>query len=160
MDSKLWCKWIYLQNINRLTDKTNLWLPKEKVWWYIRSLGLEDTDDCIWGKNKDLLCSTGNCIQYFIITDNRKDSKKSVIHSICVSILYMHTCKVYMLLLSHFRHACLCNPINCRLPGSSVHGCFQARVLEWVAMPSSRGNSWPRDQTGRFFTAEPLAKPS
>ena len=31
--------------------------------------------------------------------------------------------------------------------GSSVHGIFQARILEWVAMPSSRGSSWPRDQT-------------
>ena len=32
-------------------------------------------------------------------------------------------------------------------PGSSVHGILQARILEWVAMPSSRGFSWPRDQT-------------
>ena len=32
-------------------------------------------------------------------------------------------------------------------PGSSVHGILQARILEWVAMPSSRGSSWPRDRT-------------
>ena len=32
-------------------------------------------------------------------------------------------------------------------PGSSVHGILQARTLEWVAMPSSRGSSWLRDQT-------------
>ena len=32
----------------------------------------------------------------------------------------------------------LCNPIYCSLPGSSVHGIFQARILQWVAMPSSR----------------------
>ena len=32
------------------------------------------------------------------------------------------------------------------LPGSSVHGILQARILEWVAMPSSRGSSWPRDR--------------
>ena len=44
------------------------------------------------------------------------------------------------------------------LPGSSVHEILQARILEWVAMPSSRGSSQPRDQTqvsciaGRFFT--------
>ena len=36
--------------------------------------------------------------------------------------------------------------MDCSLPGSSVHGVFQARVLEWVFMPSSRGSSWPRDQ--------------
>ena len=34
-----------------------------------------------------------------------------------------------------------------RPPGSSVHGILQARILEWVAMPSSRRSSWPRDQT-------------
>ena len=33
----------------------------------------------------------------------------------------------------------LCNPMDCSLPGSSVHGILQARILEWVAMPSSRG---------------------
>ena len=41
----------------------------------------------------------------------------------------------------------LCNPMDCSLPGSSAHGILQARVLEWVAMPSSRGSSLPRDQT-------------
>ena len=35
----------------------------------------------------------------------------------------------------------LCDPMVCSLPGSSVHGIFQARVLEWVAMPSSKGSS-------------------
>ena len=35
----------------------------------------------------------------------------------------------------------LCNPMDCSPPGSSVHGIFQARTLEWVAMPSSRGSS-------------------
>ena len=38
-------------------------------------------------------------------------------------------------------------PMDCRPPGSSVHGIFQARILEWVAMPSSRGSSRPRDWT-------------
>ena len=36
------------------------------------------------------------------------------------------------------------NPMNCSLPGSSVHGILQARILEWFAMPSSRGSSQPR----------------
>ena len=35
----------------------------------------------------------------------------------------------------------LCDPTDCSLPGSSVHGIFQARVLEWVAIPFSRGSS-------------------
>ena len=51
-------------------------------------------------------------------------------------------------------------PMDCSPPGSSVHGIFQARILEWVAISSSRGSSWPGDRTpilrspemeGRFF---------
>ena len=39
----------------------------------------------------------------------------------------------------------LCDPMVCGMPGSSVHGILQARILEWVAMPFSWGSSWPRD---------------
>ena len=52
----------------------------------------------------------------------------------------------------------LSDPMDCSLPGSSVHGILQARILEWVAMPSSKGSSRPRDRTQvshvscRFFT--------
>ena len=41
----------------------------------------------------------------------------------------------------------LCDPMDYSPPGSSVHGILQARILEWVAMPSSRGSSQPRDKT-------------
>ena len=41
----------------------------------------------------------------------------------------------------------LCDPMDCSPPGSSAHGILQARILEWVAMPSSRGSSWSGDQT-------------
>ena len=41
----------------------------------------------------------------------------------------------------------LCDPMECSLPGSSVHGIFQARILEWVAVSFSRGSSQPRNQT-------------
>ena len=40
----------------------------------------------------------------------------------------------------------LCNPVDCGPPGSSVHGIFQVRILEWVAISSSRRCSQPRDQ--------------
>ena len=52
----------------------------------------------------------------------------------------------------------LCDPMDCIPPGSSIHGIFQARVLEWVAISFSRRSSQPRDQTwvyrivGRRFT--------
>ena len=41
----------------------------------------------------------------------------------------------------------LCDPMDCSLPGSSAHGIFQARILEWVAISFSRGSSRPRDWT-------------
>ena len=41
----------------------------------------------------------------------------------------------------------LCNPMDCSLPGFSIRGIFQARVLEWVAISFSRGSSPPRDRT-------------
>ena len=52
----------------------------------------------------------------------------------------------------------LCNRMDCSPPGSSVYGILQARILEWVAVPFSRGSSQPRNHTrvsciaGRFFT--------
>ena len=52
----------------------------------------------------------------------------------------------------------LCSPMDYSLPGSSVRGILQARILEWAAIPFSRGSAWHRDRTqisciaGGFFT--------
>ena len=57
------------------------------------------------------------------------------------------------------------NSMDYSPPGSSVHGIFQARIPEWVAISFSKGSSQSKDWTfvsciaGRFFTAEPLGKP-
>ena len=62
-----------------------------------------------------------------------------------------------------------CNPMDCSLPGFSVHGIFQARILKSVTISYSSGSSWPRDQptflaspalAGGFFTIAPPGKPS
>ena len=64
----------------------------------------------------------------------------------------MHTCLAAQSCLT------LCNPMDCSLSVSSVHGILQAGILEWVAYPFSRGSSQPRNQTQissievRFFT--------
>ena len=61
-----------------------------------------------------------------------------------------------------------CDPMDCSLLGSSVHGILQARILEWVVISFSRGSSQPRDQTrvpcvsciaGGFFTRVLPGKP-
>ena len=55
----------------------------------------------------------------------------------------------------------LYDSMDCSPPDPSIHAIFPARILQWVATPSSRGSSQPRDRThvscmaGRFFTAEP-----
>ena len=61
--------------------------------------------------------------------------------SVCVCV-YIHT---YDKLLQ----SCptLCDPMDCSPPGSSVHGIFQTRILEWVSMPFFRGSARPRDRT-------------
>ena len=62
----------------------------------------------------------------------------------------------------------LSDPMDYSLPGSSIHGIFQARILEWVAISFSKGSSWPRNQTYvssstliayGFFTTETPRKP-
>ena len=75
------------------------------------------------------------------------------------------TCKRYICVCvcARLLQSCLtlCEPVNCSPLDSFVHGILQARILEWAAMPSSRGSPWPGDQTldscvsciaGRFFT--------
>ena len=58
-----------------------------------------------------------------------------------------------------------CHPMDCILPGFSVHGISQARILEWGGISFFRGSSWSRDRTcvsfiaGEFFTAELPGKP-
>ena len=74
---------------------------------------------------------------------------------VCQIITFICTC-VYAKSLQ----SCLilCDPMDSSRPGSSVHGILQARILEWVGMPSSRGSFWLRSQTwvfciaGKFFT--------
>ena len=65
----------------------------------------------------------------------------------CVNIrVYdFETVKVKVLVI-HSRLT-LCDPMDCGPPGSSVHGILQARILERIAMPFSRGSSSPRDRT-------------
>ena len=59
----------------------------------------------------------------------------------------------------------LCDPVDCSLPGSSVHGIILAKILEWVAISSSGGSSQLSDPTcsfciaGGLFITEPLGKP-
>ena len=54
---------------------------------------------------------------------------------------------------SLYSYVTLFDPMNSSSPGSSVHGILLARILEWVAIPFSRGASQPRDQTGISYVS-------
>ena len=86
--------------------------------------------------------------------------------SLCVCVCVCVCARARVRALS--RVQLFCDPMDCSVGGSSVHGIILTRILKWVAMTSSRGSSQPRDRTrvscgpdiaGRFFTAEPLGKP-
>ena len=76
------------------------------------------------------------------------------------SFLLVEETSVHIFLKVLVAQSCLTlsDPMDCSLPGSSVHGILQARILEWITIPFSRVSSWPRDQpavsctAGRFFT--------
>ena len=78
--------------------------------------------------------------------------RRSPLSSLPVPFLWILNCEV--------PQSCptLCDAMDCSLPGSSVHGIFQVRILEWVTISFSRGSSQPRHQTwvsciaGRHFT--------
>ena len=86
----------------------------------LRELGQDlfyDTEIC-----REVTPFLGCNLQYFLYSDS----------AYCVSAR----------VLSHFSRLRLCvTPMDCSPPGSSVHGVFQARILEWIAMPFSRGSS-------------------
>ena len=84
------------------------------------------------------------------------------LHTHTFSTSYFHS-----LVFLWMQHSCclvakscpiICNPVDCSPPGSSVYGILQARILEWVAMPFSRGSSRPRMEPEDSFTTEPLSQ--
>ena len=81
------------------------------------------------------------------------DHNRLVINSMCMRAQSLQSCLT------------LCNPMDCSWPGSSVHGISQTRILEWVAISSSRGEPGIEPASpatpalaGEFFTTEPSGK--
>ena len=88
---------------------------------------------------------TSNCPLVELL-DTYNNSKCECLCCCCLLVLVTHSCLT------------LCDPMDCSLPGSPVHGILQVRIMKWVAMPSSKRSSRPWDRTciscisGRFFT--------
>ena len=103
------------------------------------NIGAAGNTGSIPGLGKSSGGGNGNPLQYSCL-ENPRDGRAQSVAELCQT---------------------LCGPIDCSPPGSTVHRIIQARILDWVAMPSSRGSSQPRDQTcasrisciiGGFFT--------
>ena len=71
--------------------------------------------------------------------------KERRVHQKCNGQAFMHSC---LYVRAKLLQSCqtLCNPMGCHIPDSSVQGILQAIILEWVAVPSSKAASQPRDQ--------------
>ena len=109
-----------------------------------------------WRQRLFYVCLLGFCGLRHPLTCRQWSAYVFTSPSLCVSVpesrfflcirmqshWFLHdVCSVAQLCLT------LCDPMDCSLPGSSVHGIFQARILKWVAISFSRGSSQPKDQT-------------
>ena len=102
------------------------------------------------------------------IVTSREKQEQPWVESYSQLHFYVEEAKIYTkqsaCMHSHFTCVQLFVTMDCSLPGSTVHGILQARILEWVAMPSSRASFTFRDWTcvsciaGGFFTTEPSGK--
>ena len=99
---------------------------------------LEVGDPCIRKATSKEISWPARCSQVSTAEPNAEtpgSTKSASFHRFTVSVLVTQLCPT------------LCDPMECSLPGPSVHGTLQERVLEWVAISFSGGSSWPRDGT-------------
>ena len=95
-----------------------------------------------------------------IMEKNLKNFLRKYTHTHTHTHTHIYIIAVFLLLSCVF-----CNSMGCSLPGFSVQGISQAKILEWLAISFSRRSSLPRDWArifclaGRFFSTEPLGKP-
>ena len=82
-------------------------------------------------------------MHYLSVIYNRKEKK--VFITIYAIDIFQEICLLTIVHVCVLSHVQLCIPMDCSLPGSSVHGILQARALEWIAIYSIRGSSPPRD---------------
>ena len=135
--STIWLAFIWQCNLNILSY---LILGTTLKWWYFVSLFLRLE---YWSLER-LINTPFVEPRFEFICLAQSPNAYPLNHTICVFVIQL--CLT------------LCDPMDCSLPGSSLHGIPKANILEWVLIPFSRGYSWPRDQTrasyivGRFFT--------
>ena len=91
---------------------------------------LSSQQDCLWVIHLLIQLSTEHLL-----------SVRSSATHVCARTKFAQSCPT------------LCNSMDCSPPDSSVHGIFQAGILEWVAIPFSRGSFWPRGRIRVFYVS-------
>ena len=130
-------------------------------------------NECLVAQSYLTLCDSMNCslsgssvhgilqariLEWVAIPSSTQGFNPGLLH--CMQSFYQLSYQGSPIIESEVAQSCLtlCDTMDCNLPGSSVDGIFQARVLEWVAISFSRGSSRPRNWTrvscnaGRPFT--------
>ena len=99
---------------------------------------------CIPPKKENLVKFSKNYTSLWYLKQNSPSPPSSQLSKMVASLVVQ-----WIRILSRLAQSCPthCNPMDCSLPGSSVHGIFQAIVLEWIVISFSKGSSQPRDQT-------------
>ena len=138
----------YANFMSGLFSLQNLFYPYMKKFWVKLGLGTEKRK-----RNKE-----------FRFGFKVSGIKPSVLYTLRIRYVILNKYCVYLVTQSCLT---LCHPLDCSPPDSTVHGTFQARTLEWVAISFCRGSSQPRDQTqvscvsyiaSRFFTYWAIGK--
>ena len=156
-----------------LFSSKSIWAHFKLFWWMPQKLRLQTEVMEFYKATRWWQCPvlTQSSVHKNISHSTNIEKKHLVLRNTLLKL--MHSLENSNLKLYHYQsYTCvsvpaqspptLCNPMDCSPPGSSVHRILEARILEQVAISSSRGSSQPRDQTVvpcRCFTAEPSGKP-
>ena len=110
----------------------------------------------IWPASISLKSQSAVCGRYHAVFYRSRNDNHEKLSTLCLR-KYLSIRVVYIECVCVHAHSIfqpyltLCDPMDCRPPGSSVHGISQARILEWVAISYSRGSSQSRDRTRDSF---------
>ena len=140
-------------HLSKLLEWENL-KYSDKIRTVVPGFGVALKNDCKGHKGK--FWGDGNVLYL----DYNSGYKCVYFQAVCLKYVHFIVC----LCAQSLSHVWLWGPMDCSPPGSSVHGIFQARILECAAISFSRGYSQPKDWThiswspalaGRFFTTSP-----
>ena len=139
------------------------WLCYKELFLMDMFNGLDQQDDFTWPLWLNAFffweLASSTTQQHLLI--NRNSTNKQIMWSLIFHFLKSQWSKKSQAHAHEQSCWTLCSPLDCSPPGSSVHGILQARILEWVAISSSRGSSRPGDRihvscvfccAGGFFT--------